>query len=105
IVLGLAVAFCSTQTSYAQATTQSQPQKTRRSQRVRTQEVQVTSPNGRIKLTILANAERLTYTITFADTTVVEPSPIIMKLDAYTLSSVFVLGNLERYKINKTYRW
>src|SRR5262249_54952361 len=59
----------------------------------------------RIKLTILANAERLTYTITFADTTVVEPSPIIMKLDGYDLSSGIVLGNLERYEINETYPW
>jgi alpha-glucosidase len=105
ILFGLAVAFCSAQASYAQATGPSQQQRTGRSQRVRMQEIQVASSDNKVKFTMLPNAERLTYTVTFGNTTVVEPSPIIMKLDGFDLSSGVVLGNVERYEINETYPW
>ena len=63
-------AFAQTQPP-PQPQTQRQPgqeeRRSRRSQRVKMQEVQVASPDGKVKLTILPNAERLTYTMTFGD--------------------------------------
>ncbi|HUF64294.1 MAG TPA: glycoside hydrolase family 97 N-terminal domain-containing protein [Verrucomicrobiales bacterium] len=80
-------------------------ERTRRSQRVTMEQVQVASPDGQVKLTILPNAERLTFTVTMGDTTVIEPSVIIMKLDGYDLSSGVVFRNVERYEVNETYPW
>jgi len=36
---------------------------------------------------------------------VIEPSPIVMKLDGYDLSSGVVFNNLERYSIDESYPW
>jgi alpha-glucosidase len=69
------------------------------------QEVQVASPDGKVKLTILPNAERLTYTVMLGNTPVLEPSPIIMNLDGYDLSSGVVFDKLDRYEVNETYPW
>ncbi len=69
------------------------------------QEVQVASPDGKIKFTILPNAERLTFTVTMGNTVVIEPSPIAMKLDGYDLSSGVVFDNLEHYSIDESYPW
>jgi alpha-glucosidase len=69
------------------------------------EQVQVTSPDGNVKLTILPNAERLTFTATLGSTTVIDPSTIVMNLDGYDLSSGVVFGNVERYEINESYRW
>jgi alpha-glucosidase len=69
------------------------------------EQVQVVSPDGKVALTILPNAERLTFTVTLGDTPVVEPSAIIMNVDGYDLSSGVVLGNVERYEINEEYPW
>jgi alpha-glucosidase len=69
------------------------------------QEVQVASPDGKLKFTILPNAERLTFKVTLGDTPVLERSPIVMKLDGYDLSSGVVFNNAERYGMNETYPW
>ena len=87
----------------AQTSDTSQPK--RRSQRVHMQEVQVVSPDGNIKFTLLPNAERLTYTLTMASTTVIEASPIVMTLDGYDLSSGVVFGKAEAYQVNDSYPW
>ena len=71
----------------AQTPAQTQQPRTRRSQRVRMQEVQVTSPDGNVRFTIQPNAERLTYTVMMGNTVVLRPSPIIMILDGYDLLS------------------
>ena len=102
-IIGLTVAFCLAQVSYAQ--TQTRRQRTRRSQRVRMQQVEVTSPDGNVRLTILPNAERLTFTVTLGNTTVLDPSTIVMSLDGYDLSAGVVFGKVERYEINETYPW
>jgi alpha-glucosidase len=78
---------------------------TRRSQRVRMEQVQVTSPDGNVVLTVPPNAERLMFTVTLGGTLVIDPSTIVMKLDGYDLSSGVVLGNVERYEINESYLW
>ncbi len=105
LFLGAAGAFCLSQASFAQAQPQAQPPRSRRSQRVHMQEVQVASPDGKIKFTILPSAERLTFTVTMGNTVVIEPSPIAMKLDGYDLSSGVVFDNLEHYSIDESYPW
>jgi len=69
------------------------------------QEVQVASPDGKIKFRILPNAERLTFTVSMGNPVVIEPSPIVMKLDGYDLSSGVVFDNVERYSIDESYPW
>jgi alpha-glucosidase len=81
------------------------PPQSRRSQRVQMEQVQVASPDGKIKFTILPNAERLTYTVTSGDTTVIEPSQIAMNVDGYDLSAGVVLSTTERYETSETYPW
>ena len=98
--MGLAVVLCLVETSFA-----GQRQRTRRSQQVRMEQIQVASPDGNIALTILPNAERLTFTVTLGNTIVIDPSTIVMNLDGYDLSSGVVLGDVERYEINETYPW
>ena len=106
-IIKLAIALCLTGVILAQtppAKTQ-QPPRSRRSQRVRMEQVQVASPDGKVKLTVLPNAERLTFTVTMADTIVIEPSPIVMLVDGYDLSTGVVIGNVERYDHSETYPW
>jgi len=103
IVTGLIVAFFFAEVNLAPA--QSSRTKTRRSQRVRMEQIQITSPDENVKLTILPNAERLSFTVTLGNTVVIEPSTIVMNLDGYDLSTGVVFGNVERYEINETYPW
>lgn len=58
-IIGLALAVCLVETSLA-----GRSQRTRRSQRVRMEEVHLASPDGNVKLTVLPNAERLSFTVT-----------------------------------------
>lgn len=99
--VGLAVVLGLAQMNLAQG----QSSKTRRSQRVRMEQVQVVSPDGKIKMTILPNAERLTFTVAFGDTPILDPSTIVMNVDGYDLSSGVVLGKVERYEVNQEYPW
>ena len=100
IIIGFAVALSFMDTSFAR-----QRQRTRRSQRVLMEEVNVISADGNLKFTMLPNAERLTFTVTLGDATMIDPSTIAMRLDGYDLSSGVVLGNIERYQIDETYPW
>jgi len=100
-VMGLAVVLC-----FAEANpVAGQASKTRRSQRVRMEQVVVASPDGKVKMTILPNAERLTFTVTLGDTLVLDPSAIVMNVDGYDLSSGVVIGKVERSEINQEYPW
>jgi alpha-glucosidase len=77
----------------------------RRSQRVRMEQVEVASPDGKVKFTVLPNAERLSFTVQFGDAVVIEPSSLKMELDGYDLSAGVVFSNVERYVVNETYPW
>jgi alpha-glucosidase len=77
----------------------------RRSERVRMEQIELASPNGKVRLVLLPNAERLTYTVRMHDTSVIEPSTLRMTLDGFDLTSGVVLGNVETYEINETYPW
>jgi alpha-glucosidase len=80
--------------------------RTRRSQRVvPMKEVQVVSPDGEVKLTVGANPERLTWTVTQGNTTVIEPSRLDMRVDGYDLSSGVIFRDRESYTIDETYPW
>ncbi len=81
-------------------------QRTRRTQRVvPMKEVQVVSPDGKVKFTVGSNPERLTWSVTRESTTVIEPSPFDMRMDGYDLSSGVIFDNLELYNIDETYPW
>ena len=101
VIVGLAICLAETNPTMGQRSRSS----SRRSQRVKMEQVQVISPDGNVKLTVLPNAERLSFTVTLGNTVVIDPSLIVMKLDGYDLSSGVVFGNVERYEINETYPW
>jgi hypothetical protein len=86
--------------AHSQTQTQSQPLRTRCSQRVHMPEVQIVSPNGVLKFAIQPNAERLTFSVTLQDTKIIETSPIVMMVDGLELSSGVVFENTERYELN-----
>ncbi len=109
--VGLIVALSLAQTVLAQeqgqkrSKGQSQP-RTRRTQRVvPMKEVQVASPDGKVKLTLGSNPERLTWSMALEDTAVIEPSPLDMRVDGYDLSSGVIFSNLESYSVDETYPW
>ena len=82
------------------------PPRTRRTQRVVSmKEVQVAGPDGRVKFTLGSNPERLTYSVTLGDATVIEPSSLDMRMDGYDLSSGVVFNGLDSYSIDEVYPW
>ena len=101
MVVVLAATFCLAEVNMALG----QRSSSRRSQRVRMEQVQVAGPEGEVKFTLLPNAERLTFTVTLGDTLVLGPSTIVMNLDGYDLSTGVVLGDVERYEIEEYYPW
>jgi alpha-glucosidase len=101
ILLAALVALVVMETACAQPA----EQRSRRSQRVKLPEVQVASPDGRVKFTVLPNPERVSFTVTFGNTTVIEPSALVMRLDGFDLSAGVVFSNTARYTLNETYPW
>ncbi len=103
----LTVALCLTGLSFAQERSRGQGQpRSRRTQRVvPMKEVQVASPDGKVKFTLGSNPERLTYTVTLDDTRVIEPSSLDMRVDGHDLSSGVIFNSLEQYSIDETYPW
>lgn len=77
----------------------------RRSQRVKMDEVRVASPDGKIEFVVLPNAERLSYTVKMDGTTVIEPSTLNMIVDGYDLASGVVMGSVERFETNESFPW
>jgi alpha-glucosidase len=87
-------------------TPQSREQRTRRSVRVVPMKpVEVKSPDGRIQFSLLPNAERLTFTVSLDGVPVLEPSPLVMKLDGYDLSSGVIFDTMETFTLRETYPW
>lgn len=82
-----------------------QPSSGRRTQRVRMEEVQVSSPDGQVQLAVLPNAERLSYSVKMGDTIVIEPSSLKMMVDGFDLASGIIFSNVIRYEINESYSW
>jgi len=84
---------------------QTQRPASRRSTRVGMEQVDVSSPDGKVVLTVLPNAERLTFMVKRDETPVIEASSIVMVLDGYDLSSGVVLNGIDRYEVNEDYPW
>ena len=63
------------------------------------------SPGGTITFTLLPNAERLTYAVAMENQPVIDPSPIVMELDGFDLSTGVVLNTEDRYDGGETYPW
>jgi alpha-glucosidase len=88
------------------AQSQSREQRSRRLVRVvPMKQVDVKSPNGKVTFSLLPNAERLTFTVMLEGATVLDPSPIVMKVDGYDLSSGVVFDTLVSYGIEESYPW
>jgi hypothetical protein len=98
LVLAMAVANM----ALAQPTERSRD---RRSQRVRMEEVKVTSPDGKVQFTLLPNAERLSYSVAMGGTTVIATSTLSLIVDGYDLASGVIFSNVTRLTINETYAW
>ena len=77
----------------------------RRIRRVKMQRVDVKSPDGRIELAVLPNAERLSFTVEMDGRTVVEPSPVRMSVDGFDLGTGLIWGGLETYETDESYPW
>jgi alpha-glucosidase len=68
-------------------------------------EVQIVSPDGTVKFTLLSNPERLSFTVTLDHTTVIEPSTFHLIVDGYDLASGVIFSNASRSEIRETYPW
>jgi alpha-glucosidase len=101
--IGLAAALCLASGNFSLG--RNRPPLVRRAERVVMEQVQVISPDGNVRLTILPNAERLTFTVTMADKPVIEPSPIKMFLDGIDLSAGVHFNEAQPYEVNETYPW
>jgi len=77
----------------------------RRSRRVRMERVRVASPDGRIELEVLPNAERLSFTVRMDGATVVDPSPVQMSVDGFDLGAGLIYGGVETYELDESYPW
>lgn len=85
---------------------QSREQRSRRLIRVvPMKQVDVSSPDGSVTVSLLPNAERLTFTIKLGGATILDPSPIVMKVDGYDLSSGVVFDTLVSYAGEESYAW
>ncbi len=77
----------------------------RRSTRVRMERIEVSSPDGKVSLILLPNAERITFTVKRDGEPVVDTSTAVMKLDDYDLSAGVALRGVEQYQVDETYPW
>ena len=68
-------------------------------------QIDVKSPNGGVTFSLLPNAERLTFTVKLGEATILDPSPIVMKVDGYDLSSGVVFDTLISYAGEESYPW
>ena len=72
----------------------------------RAADVTVSSPDGRVVLRLAADDKgTLSYSVTFAQKAVIEPSAIGIVLDGANLAQGVDLGNADRYTVNTRYAW
>ena len=106
VVIALCLAVTGMEVPGAQTTTVPQQKPaTRRSQRLLMSPVEVSSPNGQVRFKFLPNAERLAFTVTLGNTTVLDPSPIVLTLDGYDLSAGVVMSGVVRDEVTENYQW
>jgi alpha-glucosidase len=66
-------------------------------------DVQVASPDGSVRFTARIGGARPTFTVTFRDKSVLEPSPLAMAVDGTDITATATAGTAERYQIDETY--
>ena len=103
-VMAVSILLAGVSASYL-AQNPARPPVSRRSQRIKMPEVRVTSPDGKVAFTLLANPERLTYAVTLDGVPVIQASPIVMKLDGYDLSTGVVFKSEERTEAKENNQW
>jgi alpha-glucosidase len=64
---------------------------------------EVRSPNGNVRLELLAEAGRLRFAVRLADRPVIEPSPLGLTLDGTDLGDGAELGTVETYQFDDRY--
>ncbi|MDP2887311.1 MAG: glycoside hydrolase family 97 catalytic domain-containing protein [Ignavibacteria bacterium] len=90
------------------ALAQPQPREQRSRRLIRVvpmKQIDVRSPDGNVKFSLLPNAERLTFIVQLGNAVVLDPSPIVMKVDGYDLSSGVVFDTLLSYVKEESYPW
>jgi alpha-glucosidase len=58
-----------------------------------------------VRFTVLPNPERVTFTVALGNTTVIEPSPIVLTLDGYDLSAGVVRTAVVTDEVHERYAW
>lgn len=105
VVLSLAQVCLAQEQAQKRGKRPNQPTSRRTQRVVPMKEIHVTGPDGKVKFILGSNPERLTFTVTREDTTVIEPSSLDMRMDGYDLSSGVIFNSLESYRIDETYPW
>jgi alpha-glucosidase len=67
--------------------------------------ITVTSPDRSVELTVAVRESQLTYSVRFANLSVIESSPLAITLDGVELTDGVEVGELKRYEIKETYPW
>lgn len=66
-------------------------------------DVTVRSPNGSVEFRLLPEARALTYSVTLAGKTAIEPSPLAITIDGASLTTGAEVGPIDRYRVDETY--
>lgn len=67
------------------------------------EQIEVASPDGRVKFTLAPNPERLTFQVTMGEVTVIESSAIRLNVDGFDFGSGVVFEKVERSVIDEEY--
>ena len=73
---------------------------------LQTNNVNITSPDGKVQLQILAREQaRLSYRVSFKNQPVIEASALGIVVDGIDLGQGVEVGQAERYRLNERYDW
>ncbi|MDP4189437.1 MAG: glycoside hydrolase family 97 N-terminal domain-containing protein, partial [Bacteroidota bacterium] len=67
--------------------------------------VDLSSPDGSVQFKVTSIKKQLYYTVLMNGKTVIEPSPMVMKVDSLVITKNIRIGEVNRYTINETYPW
>ena len=65
----------------------------------------ISSPDGKIQLSIFVVNNQLSYAVSLKGVLVVESSPIKMTVDGKSITGNVSLGKIDKYELNETYPW
>jgi alpha-glucosidase len=72
---------------------------------VAAEEIKVTSPDGKVQFRAFERDARLHYEVTFGDKTVVETSPLVIRVDDVDITAGVRIGEIKKYDRHETYPW